>query len=578
MAAGLGQKADASMFAQRGQWYRNLWDRAGQHFRPRTVDGTWLTPYDPVGADEQFHEGGSYQYQWLVPQDPAGLVSLMGGRKATEQRLDDFFAYDKLLTDPAGTARTDWISSPYDYYAKQTYNPNNEPDLLAPYMYLWAGDPAKTATVVRAAMTLFTTGPDGMTGNDDLGTMSAWYVFSSLGLYPTMSGANFLAVSSPTFPTAKVKTAGGTLRITAPGASDDNRYIQHVRLNGGNLAKTWVSWSSIAGGGTLTHTLGTAPSRWGRSVNDQPPSVDQATPDTRTHVSATMRPAGAALPAGDTAAAVQLAVDIVAQAPLAIAPHITATAPAGWKVSVKPPVTPLLSRHLPVSATATVSVQAPAGVAIGSYPITVTVTAPGADTVTKTASIAVAAPLSCASSGSSCPIDLGSSLNVDGTATVTAPAEGNFDGGGWSYDGDLLPAAGPVTWAGVTYQAPDPSGTANNFVQARGQSLLLPAGAHGAVDLVATAYNGPATAGLTIGYTDGTSADATITVADWCGSPAAGNTTVLSMPHRIKAGQGVDGPSTSLWGLSLAIPAGKEIRSITLPNDPRLHVYAVTLA
>jgi hypothetical protein len=217
-------------------------------------------------------------------------------------------------------------------------------------------------------------------------------------------------------------------------------------------------------------------------------------------------------------------------------------------------------------------------VAIGSYPITVTVTAPGANTVTRTAAVAVATPLSCASSGSSCPVALAGELNADGTATVAESAEGNFDGGGWSYDADLLPAAGPVTWAGVTYQAPDPTGTAANFVQARGQSLLLPAGSHSSVDLVATAYNGPATAGLTIGYTDGTSADATITVADWCGSPATGNTTLLAMPHRIKAGQGIDGPPTSLWGLSLAIPAGKQIRSITLPNEPRLHLYAVTLA
>jgi len=112
-----------------------------------------LPPYDPVEAGHQFHEGGAYQYQWLVPQDPAGLVGLMGGKAATTKRLDDFFVYDKLLTDPAGTARTDWIASPYDYYAKATYNPNNEPDLLAPYLYLWAGAPAKTATVVRAAMT-----------------------------------------------------------------------------------------------------------------------------------------------------------------------------------------------------------------------------------------------------------------------------------------------------------------------------------------------------------------------------------------------------------------------------------------
>ncbi|MEU8615128.1 glycoside hydrolase family 92 protein, partial [Actinoplanes sp. NPDC048791] len=302
MAKGLGRTADAKLFAGRGQWYRNLWDSSIKQFRPRTVDGTWLTPYDPVEAGHQFHEGGAYQYQWLVPQDPAGLVRLMGGRAATEKRLDDFFVYDKLLTDPAGTAREDWIAAPYDYYGKATYNPNNEPDLLAPYMYLWAGDPAKTATVVRAAMTLFTTGPDGMTGNDDLGTMSAWYVFSSLGLYPTMSGANFLALSSPQFPKATVRTGGKTLTITAPGASDTNRYIQGIRLNGRSVGKTWLDWSAVTRGGTLAHTLGKKPSSWGTSVAAQPPSVNKAPADGRTHVDATVRPAGAALPAGSATA------------------------------------------------------------------------------------------------------------------------------------------------------------------------------------------------------------------------------------------------------------------------------------
>ena len=193
-----------------------------------------------------------------MPQDPAGLVSLMGGRRRREKRLDSFFAYDKLLVDPAGTARHDWITAPYDYYGKPTYNPNNEPDLLAPYMYLWTGTPSKTATVVRAAMTLFTTGPDGMTGNDDLGTMSAWYVFSSLGLYPTFNGADFLAaVVSPQFPSATVRigqygSQGGTLTVTAPGVSDSDRYVKSVSLNGRDVDETYLNWSSLRRGGKLS--------------------------------------------------------------------------------------------------------------------------------------------------------------------------------------------------------------------------------------------------------------------------------------------------------------------------------------
>ena len=674
MAAGLGHAADARLFAARGQWWRNLWDSqptpsgapptaptAGQsglegastgQFRPRTVDGTWLTPYDPVAADEQFHEGGAYQYQWLVPQDPAGLVDLMGGRGAAQRRLDDFFAYPKLLTDPAGTARTDWIASPYDYYAKPTYNPNNEPDLLAPYLYHWAGAPAKTATVVRAAMTLFTTGPDGMTGNDDLGTMSAWYVFSSLGLYPTMSGANFLAVSTPQFPAAVVDVAGHPLTITAPGVSDTTRYLQTARVNGKPLTRNWIPWSAIATGGKIAQTVGSTPSSWGTARSAEPPSVNNAPLDARTHLDASITPAGVALPtspgltseaprfseqtglpepapaaparagaepapaapgragvesappalgraevvapavsgrAGVVAPAVagpagavlaagsqaKFTVDIVGQAPGVLVPRVSATAPDGWRVSVRQPGV-LVSRHLPVSGAATITVTAPPAVAVGTYPLTVTIR--GAEPLTKTASLVVRTPLACASTtGGQCAVDLSAERTLDGTATVAAPAEGNFDGGGWSYDAALFPPAGPVTWADVTYDAPDPTGTAPNFVPAAGQPLLLPAGSHTAVQMVLTSHNGPVSGLMTLGYTDGSVQSVPVTVADWCGSATPGTTAVLSMDHRIKAGQGVDGPATSLFGATIPIPSGKELRSVSLPTDPRMLLYALTL-
>ncbi|MBL7254002.1 GH92 family glycosyl hydrolase [Paractinoplanes lichenicola] len=568
MARGLGKTEDARLFAARGQWYRNLWDGSIKQFRPRTTEGTWLTPYDPVAAAQQFHEGGAYQYQWLVPQDPAGLVQLMGGRAATARRLDSFFAYEKLLKDPAGTARTDWIASPYDYYAKPTYNPNNEPDLLAPYMYHWAGAPARTATVVRAAMTLFTTGPDGMTGNDDLGTMSAWYVFSSLGLYPTMSGANFLAVSSPQFPSAAVKLGNRTLTITAPGASDQNRYIQRVRVNGSSLTKNWVPWSAVGSGGTIAHTLGTSPSSWGTAAAAEPPSVNQAPLDNRTALSAAIRPASAAVPPGGSAT---LTVDIVGQAPGTLRPRVTATAPAGWRAVVKQPG-PIVSRHLPVSATATVTVTAPASIAVGTYPLTVDVSG-----VARTANLIVTNPSACSSAvQGQCAVVLAPTR--DGTATVAASDSGNFDGGGWSYDADLMPAAGPVTWSGVTYDAPDPTGTAANFTAATGQTLLLPAGSHTSANLVLTSHNGPVGSSVTLGYTDGTYASVPVTVADWCGTAAAGTTALLALPHRIKAGQGVDGPPVSLFEARLPLADGKQLRSITLPDDARVYLYALTLA
>ena len=583
MARGLGHQDDARMFAEHGQWYRNLWDSTLGQFRPRTTDGTWLTPYDPVEASHQFHEGGAYQYQWLVPQDPAGLVALMGGERATEKRLDAFFAYDKLLTDAAGTARKEWITQPYDYYGKSTYNPNNEPDLLAPYVYLWTGAPAKTATVVRAAMTLFTPGPDGMTGNDDLGTMSAWYVFSSLGLYPTMSGADFLALSSPQFESALVRIGtfgtrqGGKLNIQAPGASDTQRYIQRVTLSGQDISRTFLTWNEFAHGGTLAHTLGDMPSSWGAQSSARPPSVNQAEGDSRRHVDAAVRPASAVLGASGSAQTLELSLDVLGQAPSELDVSVTSTVPAGWSATA--PSFRLSSQRLPTQWTGPLTVTVPANTALGTYPFQVAVTAAGANTVTRTVTVEIRPAGTCLPGiAEPCAVDLTSARNHDGTATVAQSREGNFDGSGWSFDASLLPAAGPVTWSGVTYAAPDPSGTANNFVEARGQGILLPRGHYQTLHLVSVSHHGPVSTALTVRYADGTQTDLPVTAGDWAGSTPSGTTVVLDMPHRIKAGSGVDGPPVRFFGQSLALDPAKEVHSMTLPNDARFEVYAVSLS
>ncbi|MFL6075428.1 MAG: GH92 family glycosyl hydrolase, partial [Mycobacteriales bacterium] len=581
MAAGLGHRDDARMFAARGQNYRNLWDSTIKHFRPRTADGTWLAPYDPVGASEAFHEGGSYQYQWLVPQDPAGMVGLLGGRKAAERRLDDFFAYPHLLTDPAGTARTDWIASPYDYYSKSTYNPNNEPDLLSPYTYLWAGAPAKTATVVRAAMTLFTTGPDGMTGNDDLGTMSAWYVFSSLGMYPTMSGSNFLALSSPQFPTATVHVGahgrqGGTLRISAPGVTDDNRYVRSATVNGRPWHRTWVSWDDVRRGGSVAYTVSRAPGGWGTRPGDEPPSVDSRARDDVRALSASVSPGQLVLPTDVGAAPVT--VSVLGQAAGDLPVTVRVGVPAGWKAAPARSWFVLRSGGLPVQRDLPVTLTVPAGAAEGSYPVTVTASGPGVATVTRTATVVLRTARCASAAGGQCAVDLGEDRNHDGTATVAAPGEGNFDGLGWSYDGALLPAAGLASYGGVTYAVGDPTGTAANFVQARGQQVLLPAGKYASLRLLGATHGGDVQATATVTYADGTTAAVPLALTDWAaGAGHNGNTLVLAMDHRIKAGQGVDGPAVQLYGTALALDPSKAVRSVTLPNDSRLEVYAATL-
>ena len=580
MARGLGHSADATMFAQRGRWYRNEWDARIGHFRPRMADGTWLSPYDPVGASEAFHEGGSFQYQWLVPQDPAGLVALVGGRGATQQRLDEFFAYDHLLTDPAGTARTDWIASPFDYYSKPTYNPNNEPDLLSPYVYAWAGAPAKTATVVRAAYTLFTTGPDGMTGNDDLGTMSAWYVFSSLGIYPTMSGSNTFVLSSPQFPSATVHIGqyggqGGVLTVSAPNTSDANRYVTSVTIDGESSDKTWVSWDALRHGGSIGYGVSSTPGAWGTDPGDEPPSIDPVADDRRVALSAAVNPGTLVVSTAQRSASTT--VNVVGQWPGTRSVQLSAQTPAGWAADLASSVV-IRSNGLPTGQDLPLKLSIPAGVAEGTYPVRVTVGATGATSVVRQLSVQVRSARCGATAAGQCGVDLSKDANHDGTATVAASTEGNFDGGGWSYDAALLPPAGPDVLNAITYDMPDATGTAANFVEARGQQVLLPAGSFKTLRILGATHNGDVVTTATVTYTDGSAAQVPLALTDWAaGTGHNGNTVEIAMDHRIKAGQGVDGPPVQLFGTSLPLDAGKSVLSLTLPADPRLEVYAASL-
>jgi putative alpha-1,2-mannosidase len=210
-----------------------------------------------------------------VQQDIPGLVAAMGGKDNAGKRLDAFFAYDALLANPADAAREQWVVGSYDYYNQYRYNPNNEPDLHAPWMYALIRQPAKTAVVLRAAQSLFTNAPNGVTGNDDLGTMSAWYLFSAIGLYPAMPGTGQLLLHPPRFERIALALGDGkTLHIEAPGAGRGTvGYIQDVAFDGAPSTHVWLDWNRIRAGGTLRFTLGDAPGAWGTAPGDLPPSA-----------------------------------------------------------------------------------------------------------------------------------------------------------------------------------------------------------------------------------------------------------------------------------------------------------------
>ncbi|WP_329042349.1 GH92 family glycosyl hydrolase [Streptomyces sp. NBC_00178] len=278
MAKELGHEEDAERYTRRAQNYRKIFDSSTGFFRARDVDGAFTGPADPAQS-EGFHEGTSWQYQWLVPQDLPGMVSLIGGTQAANERLDSFFAYDQLVKDPAKTAREVWVNGPYDYYNADKYNPQNEPDLIAPYTYLSTGQPSKTTDVVHAALTLFTDAPTGMTGNDDLGTMSAWNVLSSIGIFPVQPGTDTWGLSTPVFERVDLTLdrryyPEGRLTVKAPGTSDSARYIRSARTDGAAYGKTYLTTEDIRGTRELSFEVGTAPSDWGTSADAAPPALD----------------------------------------------------------------------------------------------------------------------------------------------------------------------------------------------------------------------------------------------------------------------------------------------------------------
>ena len=605
MAKGLGHMEDAQRFAALGQSFHNLFDKNIGFFRPRTLQGTWLSPYDTNTGNHAFHEGDPSQYQWLVPQDPAGFVKMLGGREAATSRLDQFFDYPGLLVDPQRTAAHMWVSDPYEYYGPTVYDPDNEPNLLAPYTYAWTGRPDKTATVVRAAETLYTTAPGGMTGNDDMGEMSAWYVMSAIGLYPTMSGANFYVVTTPLFPHTVIRIGayadkqGGTLTISAPKASMTERYIASAKVNGRNWSRDWVSQTDIAHGGTIDYTLSTSPTAWATAEEDAPPSVDSAT-STEHQLSAQISPAQAVVePSVRSSSQQTLTLTLLATTPGTSQVHVAATLPAGWLMSHASTSVQVASYGLPTEVRVPLDVTAPAGTKPGAYKVSVTASMPGGAPVEREATVLAQVPGRCASTTStSCAVDLSGAYNDDGVATEADPNQGDFDGHGNSYAASLLPPPGPVSFGGVTFQAPPTAGTAPNLVKSNGQVIVLPTGRYSRLDILGAASNGSTGSdGLTatITYADGSTASVPLQLTDWSSRRADfGNGVALRMPYRLGAG-GKSLVAVSLFQTSLRLDPDKQIRAISLPapsvpiwvepgltgtawdHDSDLQIYAMTL-
>jgi predicted alpha-1,2-mannosidase len=235
-------------FIKRSENYKNVFDPSVGFMRARLTDGSFKKDFDPLSTSGQgFIEGNSWNYSLFVPQDPASLIQLMGGKKKFTHYLDTLFTMhlpDKFFAETEDITRDGIIGG---------YVHGNEPSHHIAYLYNWTDEPWKTQETVRMILkNQYHTGADGLGGNDDTGQMSAWYIFSTIGFYPVAPGSAVYQIGSPAINAATLHLENGkTFSIKAKNQSDKNVYVEKIELNGKPLNRLYITHSEIMNGGKL---------------------------------------------------------------------------------------------------------------------------------------------------------------------------------------------------------------------------------------------------------------------------------------------------------------------------------------
>lgn len=269
MAKAMHKEEDYIYFSKRAKLYAEYFDKGNHFMRGKLADGSWRTPFDPLASkhrEDDYTEGNAWQYTWLVPQDPEGLIALFGGDAIFTKKLDSLFTMPPVKEEGSSPD----ISGLVGQYAQ-----GNEPDHHTPYLYAYAGQPWKTANIVRQVTdSLYTSKPDGLCGNEDLGQMSSWYIFSAMGFYPVNPANGAYVFGSPLIDHALIQVAGNRkFEVKVVNNSKKNKYIQKIMLNGKPYTKAYILHTAIAAGGELTLYMGDQPSEsWGVKMEDRPKS------------------------------------------------------------------------------------------------------------------------------------------------------------------------------------------------------------------------------------------------------------------------------------------------------------------
>ncbi|MBU3679885.1 MAG: glycoside hydrolase family 92 protein [Candidatus Kapabacteria bacterium] len=246
----LGRTDDMRTYYRRATSYRNIYDSVSGFMRPRR-NGGWLAPFEPREVNNHYTEANSWQYSFFVPQDIPGLVRLMGGANAFERKLDELFSSP---TETTGRDQAD-ITGLIGQYAH-----GNEPSHHMAYLYNYVGKPWKTQRLVRQIMdSLYKPGPEGLPGNEDCGQMSAWYVWSAMGLYPVTPGSPYYAIGTPLFDTATISLGNRSVSIIADRESPRSVYVRELTIDGISHATNLITHSELAGARQIRFILSDQP-------------------------------------------------------------------------------------------------------------------------------------------------------------------------------------------------------------------------------------------------------------------------------------------------------------------------------
>lgn len=262
----LGKSDDYEYFFNRSRSYKKYYDPETRFMRAVGTDGKFRLPFNPFFAEHRtndYTEGNAWQYTFLVPHDVKGLIQLFGSDKAFMSKLDSLFFVEGWAGDNASPDMSGMTGQ---------YAHGNEPSHHVIYMYNYAGRPDKAAPLLRKMLNeMYLDQPDGLSGNEDVGQMSAWYILSSVGLYQVDPVGGRFVIGSPLFDKATVNVGSGkTFTVVAKNNSDRNIYVQSARLNGKALKNSYIEFNDIRHGGTLELQMGPKPSKWATAAACRP--------------------------------------------------------------------------------------------------------------------------------------------------------------------------------------------------------------------------------------------------------------------------------------------------------------------